>query len=210
MASIDVAIINNTLGDDAAFAELFKRQSQYAVDSNVADDLRLQGQGIFNDALFTAGPAAMQSGKPVVAVLRQTIESIGALYLQNEQRESTVSNADNPGDVSQRLDALDIEVQAANTAQSHPQQTTVSDDMPEKRSSTPERLSIAYEARKKRRLATHGTQGRMAAAAGVKKALQGSSHAKKLPRMLAALEDSEGKKISDNAPRIEPDVRSVV
>jgi len=180
MGDINAAIINNTLGDDASVAELFKRQAQFAADGDVADDLRLQGQGVFNTALFTDTPIALQKGQPVVTVLRQTIQAIGALYLQNDQREAVSSRTDNAGGPPWRLDTftigVDVEDEATNTTSTPPQATCSDDEDVEKKGSKRARLAAAMEARKKRRLATHGTKGRMTAAAGVVKAFKRTPH----------------------------------
>jgi hypothetical protein len=174
MTATSISIINGTIRDDAAVAELFRRQKHFAADVTLADSVRLTGQAMFNTALFTDLPAAIQAAKPVAVILRQTIESIGALYLQSEKREAVIHVADSNGDEDEHPD-LAIQDIAAKKARRTSELHLSTDESDAEEISTPERIAAAMAARQKRRLATHGAKRRMSAAAGVVKALQRTS-----------------------------------
>jgi hypothetical protein len=140
----------------------------------LADSVRLAGQAMFNTALFTDIPAAIQATKPVAAILRQTIESIGALYLQSEKRDAVIHVADSSGD---ELEHPDPEIQdiASTEARETPELHSSADEDDTEGIPTPDRIAAAMAARQKRRLATHGAKRRISAAVGVVKALQRTS-----------------------------------
>lgn len=178
MTSTSISILNSTMSDDTAVAELFKRQKHFAADKTLSDSVRLQGQAIFNTALFTDIPAAAIAGLTVVTILRQTIESIGALYLQNEKRKAVLHVAESGGDKHEHS-APELQ-QVISTAVINKLEVTASDDEQDSDdAATADRIAAAMAARQKRRLATHGAKGRMSAAAGVLKALQRTSRGSK-------------------------------
>jgi hypothetical protein len=170
MADIHTAIVNNTLSDDASVAELFKRQGQFTNDRSLSEDLQQQGKAIFDTALFKGTPAAMQVGTPVVAVLRSAIEAIGALYLEQEQRD--VINATGSGHEHRPKEVDDATSSTALDSASSP--TGDKHQTPEDYSEF-DKIPAAMGMRQKRPRATHAPQGRMSAAAGVVKALKRTS-----------------------------------
>jgi hypothetical protein len=170
MTDIHTAIVNNTLSDDASVAELFKRQGQFTNDRSLGEDLQQQGKAIFDTALFKGTPAAMQAGQPVVAVLRSAIEAIGALYLEQEQRD--VINATGSGHEYRTTKVYDQASHVGSHASSSP--ASAEHRTPEKDLDLG-RNSVGMGTRQKRPHATHAPQARMSAAAGVVKALKRTS-----------------------------------
>lgn len=171
MTDIAAAIISGDLSDDASVSELVQRHGHFAGDATVDEDLRLQGQAIFSTAILTDVPAAKEIAQPVVAILRKTMEAIGALYLENERRKAAPPLADATSGSHEPKD-VEVNGNAPNSSASEPSSTSKAKARFLKELSMSPGFAAAMEARQKRSLATHGTQGPMSAAAGVVKALK--------------------------------------
>jgi hypothetical protein len=207
MSDINAAILDNTLGDGASVAELSRRQSHFAADRDVAEDLRLQGQRIFNTALFTATSATMEAGQPVRSILRHTIESIDALYSQNGQREASLTRTDDASAVSWHPQVVDLDNEATHVTLPAPQEPTSNNEHAENGTSSPGRVNAAIETQKNPPLETDDKPGHMPTAAGVVKALKRAPRGPRSSFMVSSLQDSEGKVIADMRSRALSDVR---
>ncbi|KAF2829022.1 hypothetical protein CC86DRAFT_403672 [Ophiobolus disseminans] len=202
MADANMAIQNSTLSDDASVAVLSRCQSRFLTDGDVADNLRLQGEVIFHGALFTAIPAALQANQQIVGILRQTLQAISSLYLQNEQRKAVSSKVDGGGNVAWRSKDLDMDSEATTTTPPvQPQEPISSEEHDNMSILEPHGLSAAIKAQKKHCPATHSTKGRNTAAAGVVKATKRTSRVSKPTPKASALADLQNK-MNPNPPTI--------
>jgi hypothetical protein len=97
MDDISKRILEGTLSNDISVAELLRRQKTFAADSELPPELQARGQSFFNTALYTDTPATLREGREVVAILRRTMEAIGSLYLEHQQRQGSAQYSDDTG-----------------------------------------------------------------------------------------------------------------
>jgi hypothetical protein len=179
--SIDIkaAILNGTLSDGASLTELQRRREYFAADTELLDDIKQRGLSIFDSAIDTDAPQAISKEEPVVSVLKRALKAIGQLYVENAQRVAApvvIKPVSQSGNILEYNEAVDIEnklyseekngVKAeADQESQHELEDNVEDKRKKrKREATPskrmiseaDRLAIAAETRRKRKLLTHG------------------------------------------------------
>jgi len=84
--SINDAIRNGTLSDDACIKQLFTRRLNLANQNVLSPNLRDRGMKIIDIAIDTEVPEATSVGEPIVRVLQRVFTEIGRLYQENAQR----------------------------------------------------------------------------------------------------------------------------
>jgi hypothetical protein len=169
MADINEQISNGTLNDDASVAELGKRQAHLAADSDAPAALRTRGNAIFNTTILIDTPAAGKAGVPIIIVLRRSIEAMGGLFYEEEQRKvvATVLDSASSEDESD-VETAPTHVQRTPTPIKKPAQ--VEDRNEEDRT---DRIAPSTAARRQRRMATHGSKpARVSTTAATVKGLQ--------------------------------------
>jgi hypothetical protein len=170
MSDASRQIIEGALSDDAAVAELLRRQKVFAADIELPPELQARGQSHFNTALYPETPATLQEGKAVFTILRRTIKAIGSFYLEHEQLQRDIQSTDDTSGEAMNGVAQMTEFEAKdNGATDNSTQYHNSDEL----SQNP-RVQPAIAARRRRRALTHGcapSKG-MSAAAGVLKTLR--------------------------------------
>ncbi|KAF2844795.1 hypothetical protein T440DRAFT_547029 [Plenodomus tracheiphilus IPT5] len=85
-ATINTAIKALTLDNPTAVTEFYRRRAIVAADTSLLPDIRDRGIELFDSALRADMPMAINEGGSVVRLLRRTIKSMGALYVENMER----------------------------------------------------------------------------------------------------------------------------
>ena len=93
-AEIALAIRNGTLDYKGCMAQFYERKHNFANDAELLPDIRQRGVTIFDDAIGFGVLTAIGEEKPIVSVLQEVLNKIGALYVENQQRlEQAASDA---------------------------------------------------------------------------------------------------------------------
>jgi hypothetical protein len=167
---ISKRILEGTLTNDISVAELLRRQKTFAADSELPPELQARGQSFFNTALYTDTPATLREGREVVAILRRTMEAIGSLYLEHQQRQGSAQYSDDTGGEVMNGIEQTTEVEGKEDCTTDSSAHYRNDD---ELSHNP-RIQAAIAARRRHRGLTHGRGPRkgMSVTAGVLKALR--------------------------------------
>ncbi|KAF1944594.1 hypothetical protein EJ02DRAFT_510025 [Clathrospora elynae] len=83
---ISATIRDGTLGDTACITELNNRRDNFATEPEFLPDIRDRVLAIFDTAIATDVPTAINEGQPVFVIFQRALEAVGLLYLENAQR----------------------------------------------------------------------------------------------------------------------------
>lgn len=85
---INDAIQNGTLDDIVSFAELHKRRQNFEIQWELLPDIQHRGRLAFDTAIDVDVPESIKAEVPVVSVLQQVLDAIGALCDENTRRNA--------------------------------------------------------------------------------------------------------------------------